>query len=156
MRGKPRCFTMIKPPSGLIPAHAGKTTGALTLETVYRAHPRACGENLVKAFFTLPNMGSSPRMRGKPSFEFQARRRRGLIPAHAGKTGGTASIAPKKWAHPRACGENAHCPWSVVAVVGSSPRMRGKLEGRAKRERGSGLIPAHAGKTNDVQITSHI
>ena len=51
--------------SGLIPAHAGKTTGALTLETVYRAHPRACGENGADAVHAPEFAGSSPRMRGK-------------------------------------------------------------------------------------------
>ena len=91
---------------GLIPAHAGKTTGALTLETVYRAHPRACGENAVRAARALKVAGSSPRMRGKLGLTQAPLADGGLIPAHAGKTSLPFSKISAISAHPRACGEN--------------------------------------------------
>ena len=72
--------------AGLIPAHAGKTLQIQVVLHDAKAHPRACGENYVMQHQEALVPGSSPRMRGKPSFEFQPRRRHGLIPAHAGKT----------------------------------------------------------------------
>ena len=55
-------------------------------------------------------------------------------------------------AHPRACGENFKDGGSVEPQQGSSPRMRGKLSsllGRLLRPR---LIPAHAGKTDELGV----
>ena len=72
-----------------------------------------------------------------------------LIPAHAGKThqGGSGSRSPA--AHPRSRGENKSFHVDNVNVVGSSPLTRGKPTS-AKRTTGvPGLIPAHAGKTQD-------
>ena len=52
-------------------------------------------------------MGSSPRVRGKQHADYDARLRARLIPARAGKTVGVEQVRPHRWAHPRACGENA-------------------------------------------------
>ena len=86
-------------------------------------------------------------MRGKPD------RGRGppvharFIPAHAGKTCYGQPCSGAEAVHPRACGENAHVDPGADAIVGSSPRMRGKRHiprGSAFARR---FIPAHAGKT---------
>ena len=53
-----------------------------------------------------PNMGSSPRMRGKLTDAGQEAADCGLIPAHAGKTAPMMEALPFEPAHPRACGEN--------------------------------------------------
>ena len=50
-------------------------------------------------------------------------------------------------AHPRACGENNDARVEYDEAVGSSPRMRGKLETAYMDGTNAGLIPAHAGKT---------
>ena len=50
----------------LIPAHAGKTVGAVSVEEGEEAHPRACGENVSGLSLVEGRAGSSPRMRGKP------------------------------------------------------------------------------------------
>ena len=91
--------------------------------------------------------GSSPRVRGKLQVQRLGDSRQGLIPACAGKTGGTASIAPKKWAHPRVCGENCHVFMHKDVRGGSSPRVRGKLQQLPEQLQEGGLIPACAGKT---------
>ena len=71
------------------------------------AHPRACGENLIALRIRRSPAGSSPRMRGKPVMRIARPMRRGLIPAHAGKTPGVSlEILPYR-GHPRACGENS-------------------------------------------------
>ena len=71
---------------GLIPARAGKTHVDDTNPEVAGAHPRACGENGDTLETVASQYGSSPRVRGKPPPVGAQRRRRGLIPARAGKT----------------------------------------------------------------------
>ena len=86
-------------------------------------------------------------MRGKLGHVRVHARVLGLIPAHAGKTGARILAPPAYQAHPRACGENEVEGRRRVVVIGSSPRMRGKLTGFYDIQPGDGLIPAHAGKT---------
>ena len=112
-----------------------------------RAHPRACGENAGKLEADAGSRGSSPRMRGKLLMNGGHVKRIGLIPAHAGKTARVTARSMSVTAHPRACGENFHQVDCFSVGTGSSPRMRGKHLHRGVSEVGTGLIPAHAGKT---------
>ena len=150
MRGKPGRNRWRRSRHGLIPAHAGKTAGVLTRSASERAHPRACGENRANDGGAAFRAGSSPRMRGKrrrPALPVTSER---LIPAHAGKTLSQGFCLARMPAHPRACGENSIPIECRFTVQGSSPRMRGKLMGRHCQLPRPRLIPAHAGKTNDV------
>ena len=106
VRGKRTARRNPRRESGLIPACAGKTFSLDFLRKNPGAHPRVCGENRRRWERIRNRPGSSPRVRGKPTRGALGIISLGLIPACAGKTGGTASIAPKKWAHPRVCGEN--------------------------------------------------
>ena len=72
---------------------------------------------------------------------------RGLIPAHAGKTGYRSRHDVHGRAHPRSRGENVPASWDDPLACGSSPLTRGKLVSPSLSCRGLGLIPAHAGKT---------
>ena len=139
--------------SGLIPAHAGKTYPHPGPASKRKAHPRACGENLIAVWTAWIAPGSSPRMRGKRAGRQSYRPGHGLIPAHAGKTK-THLILPKELqAHPRACGENLFIDGDGVRLEGSSPRMRGKRMFSSWSCTTGGLIPAHAGKTlNDLEF----
>ena len=71
---------------GLIPAHAGKTRHRPGGCCRGGAHPRSRGENRISRLTGSGGMGSSPLTRGKLRFRLPEARRRGLIPAHAGKT----------------------------------------------------------------------
>ena len=93
-------------PGGLIPAHAGKTRGASFCRARARAHPRSRGENAVLPEASVRFSGSSPLTRGKRQDSRTATRRRGLIPAHAGKTVREATPNAPARAHPRSRGEN--------------------------------------------------
>ena len=126
MRGKRESFEKRASAPRLIPAHAGKTVRSQPRGCRTRAHPRACGENARSKAQPLAKPGSSPRMRGKRAVLFPQKPRRGLIPAHAGKTTYEHSQDKDRWAHPRACGENVSGCVSASSVWGSSPRMRGK------------------------------
>ena len=147
MRGKQTVKVKVGAETGLIPAHAGKTLVYRRFFIRSRAHPRACGENRDGRGHPPHSAGSSPRMRGKPTYGGYGQSFQGLIPAHAGKTAEAAYSRVKSWAHPRACGENSFFFRCLLRGVGSSPRMRGKPGGSLSHAETGRLIPAHAGKT---------
>ena len=136
------CLTL-----GLIPAHAGKTRLMPLLCVLPWAHPRSRGENptLSTALDTLP--GSSPLTRGKQKMGRAPLAAWRLIPAHAGKTTGTARSAHFRRAHPRSRGENDGVVMMWAIRGGSSPLTRGKLQVVPEIRPVMRLIPAHAGKT---------
>ena len=133
---------------GLIPAHAGKTAAAGGMSSSGGAHPRSRGENLTAQRPHRAEVGSSPLTRGKPDSPAAPPSRGGLIPAHAGKTTYRAGVQLTARAHPRSRGENRWCSLLVCSYSGSSPLTRGKREAGVCGDPLSGLIPAHAGKTD--------
>ena len=133
--------------SGLIPAHAGKTTRPQATRSGRGAHPRSRGENTDTASWWISRTGSSPLTRGKRHVRLLVGPWGGLIPAHAGKTHTACRPDKRSRAHPRSRGENLTGGWCNDANVGSSPLTRGKHLAGDLRNRIRGLIPAHAGKT---------
>ena len=127
IRGKHGCELIIDGCHGLIPAHTGKT---LRFPPVRRAR-----------------RGSSPRIRGKPCSDFGTHTERGLIPAHTGKTNSAYLQHRSCRAHPRAYGENADALARRLPHLGSSPRIRGKLDDPEFILGKTRLIPAHTGKS---------
>ena len=134
---------------GLIPAHAGKTSRRRSAPVASRAHPRSRGENRPRRLPRPCRSGSSPLTRGKPRRRYRPSEHRGLIPAHAGKTGRTRQWPFPSTAHPRSRGENAPDELEADFVRGSSPLTRGKQILRGSPPWRRGLIPAHAGKTSN-------
>ena len=106
-RGKPTPPPPSAPAPRLIPAWAGKTLSDQSDSRRARAHPRVGGENPVGMPGWPVATGSSPRGRGKPVCAACPRRRRGLIPAWAGKTIPASSQPSTPPAHPRVGGENS-------------------------------------------------
>ena len=137
---------------GLIPAHAGKTRSSPWSPSPSTAHPRSRGENPIDDLCGSKHLGSSPLTRGKHcGLTFYVRRRR-LIPAHAGKTPRSRERYCAGRAHPRSRGENLGPIISQVGEVGSSPLTRGKPHRSSPARIYSGLIPAHAGKTDGLVL----
>ena len=158
--------------SGLIPAHAGKTPSVEVAISFSGAHPRSRGENRLCAhrrgvalgsspltrgkhvqwvYDSVTNVGSSPLTRGKPVLDARFGGELGLIPAHAGKTVTCDSMFVGIRAHPRSRGENQYDGPVAVQAHGSSPLTRGKRAAGAALRGGPGLIPAHAGKTCELE-----
>ena len=131
----------------LIPAHAGKTARGRVGVNMTGAHPRSRGENTHNAQAGDLVCGSSPLTRGKRSESRRSRTRRGLIPAHAGKTRSRSVGRQGKRAHPRSRGENLIVTCARASAAGSSPLTRGKRSESSRRSAPRRLIPAHAGKT---------
>ena len=154
MRGKPCRSSSRRCSPRIIPAHAGQTGSLSVFLAMAADHPRACGANLMPSHVSLPHCGSSPRMRGKPSKGIKGRHRVRIIPAHAGQTRGISARSASITDHPRACGANCVTSAAMVAVVGSSPRMRGKPEHGRAVHRKRRIIPAHAGQT-DIRYTGY-
>ena len=115
---------------GLIPACAGKTENSISLPTDPKAHPRVCGENVIRDLLTSLGEGSSPRVRGKLYTAQRGHSLGGLIPACAGKTEAWSKLSEDSRAHPRVCGENLPRPKTMFLIWGSSPRVRGKPHGQ--------------------------
>ena len=147
VRGKPLPGSRLCGRAGLIPARAGKTGPRAPAAHGSRAHPRACGENSPWSRRRPSPRGSSPRVRGKPGGPGDGAGHLGLIPARAGKTSLPEPEFMPLVAHPRACGENHNRPGTGADAWGSSPRVRGKRDGRADDGDLPRLIPARAGKT---------
>ena len=86
MRGKHHAGVHQFDIPGITPAHAGKTPCRSKSSCAARDHPRACGENAGRSFKDAQAEGSPPRMRGKRMVVRDDQQRRGITPAHAGKT----------------------------------------------------------------------
>ena len=126
MRGKPKWSQKKKVAAGITPAHAGKTQPRAGGSRVAGDHPRACGENRALRNTPRAPRGSPPRMRGKQGHGILGELRRGITPAHAGKTRRTVRSLSAWRDHPRACGENKTTVTLHTVREGSPPRMRGK------------------------------
>ena len=146
-RGKPWPARYGHRGSGLIPAHAGKTSISRRSRARMRAHPRSRGENPLTGRCPASGVGSSPLTRGKPELVVARPVDERLIPAHAGKTYRDPMGRRVYWAHPRSRGENHTGRWAGRGLQGSSPLTRGKLGAPIGVGNGTRLIPAHAGKT---------
>ena len=146
-RGKPGGTPVWPSPTGLIPAHAGKTSPLVDRPDPWAAHPRSRGENETHPLIVPIVAGSSPLTRGKHAAVAAQEIVGRLIPAHAGKTGSGFLHVTRRSAHPRSRGENKLRAVRSLLTDGSSPLTRGKPRRSWIDLTRGRLIPAHAGKT---------
>ena len=125
-RGKRQGLGVRGANGGFIPAHAGKTWDNISSAVSSAAHPRSRGENGRLSSWSTRTVGSSPLTRGKRNRPSDHRRKRRLIPAHAGKTGASTSTTAWTPPHPRSRGENEARSGRGQPNSGSSPLTRGK------------------------------
>ena len=71
---------------GIIPAYAGSTSTHPPPRGRSWDHPRVCGEHDAMPYNVCCWSGSSPRMRGAPTWGSSRKRVPGIIPAYAGST----------------------------------------------------------------------
>ena len=86
-------------------------------------------------------------MRGKGTRDFGLLRLNGITPAYAGKRLLEALEKIRNQDHPRVCGEKSLGLSLAFQVLGSPPRMRGKVTGRLFNFIPFGITPAYAGKS---------
>ena len=86
MRGKVAIAYKYALFQGITPAHAGKRKTWNWTKRQWRDHPRTCGEKQSQFRSLCASMGSPPHMRGKAHRRPGTAVRRGITPAHAGKS----------------------------------------------------------------------
>ena len=87
-RGAPTRYLRTPAACGIIPAHAGSTSGLRTTELRKLDHPRSRGEHLQLVTESVADLGSSPLTRGARVSGSAGVGGCGIIPAHAGSTSG--------------------------------------------------------------------
>ena len=151
MRGKQSVAVCPQVQIRITPADAGKTLLLQDCTPQKTDHPRGCGENPCRYFLSAGDLGSPPRMRGKPDaigiFGFAER----ITPADAGKTVAPDSVYNLDRDHPRGCGENSYSNGVSRENSGSPPRMRGKPKAKNPLHRSKRITPADAGKTKKAK-----
>ena len=133
---------------GIIPAYAGNTSDCRGCGHRSRDHPRVCGEHRALKLDQANFKGSSPRMRGTLGGAFALLLEVGIIPAYAGNTISITEYGKQLRDHPRVCGEHLRRTRLATTLSGSSPRMRGTLDGTTVQHLVPGIIPAYAGNTD--------
>ena len=128
-----------------IPAPAGNRHLRRTSKNILTVHPRACGEQTLTSESASCIAGSSPRLRGT---EFLGEIQSGIgrfIPAPAGNRSRRSCVRWPPAVHPRACGEQRLRGRCCRRSIGSSPRLRGTVQGVGKIRLRHRFIPAPAG-----------
>ena len=146
VRGKASEFEPAGVGDGITPACAGKSrTGGRPVFTD-GDHPRVCGEKFSALHMVLVVAGSPPRVRGKDCFHRHLNRDTRITPACAGKSVPLYWIVCVPWDHPRVCGEKESIQGTYIWLIGSPPRVRGKVGHKDAGDLLAGITPACAGK----------
>ena len=147
MRGKAGLVQIVGRLRRITPACAGKSTCMAQSLKPREHHPRVCGEKQKSGIFPFRLVGSPPRMRGKAFLCVAQAFAGGITPAYAGKSPSCVALLLPVRDHPRVCGEKAAMISSRTSVLGSPPRMRGKVQEIVKDGRRYRITPAYAGKS---------
>ena len=131
----------------IIPARAGFTFTPTATALPSPDHPRSRGVYSLPEIVTVPVVGSSPLARGLLERPNDPRPRRGIIPARAGFTVKTRSVARQLRDHPRSRGVYPTADELNKGIHGSSPLARGLPYSLVLPGVWRGIIPARAGFT---------
>ena len=137
-RTDPRWFT---------PTCVGKTRRQPYSHFEAMVHPHVCGENGLARTFSTVYQGSPPRVWGKPSRPCGSSRSYRFTPTCVGKTCAIVTKECLVSVHPHVCGENLNELDSGHAIVGSPPRVWGKLGLRVVWIPAIRFTPTCVGKT---------
>ena len=138
----------------IIPAHAGSTFAFGCKRRCGPDHPRSRGEHRKHGLDPDVEDGSSPLTRGAPQPRPPSRTQRRIIPAHAGSTTTRPALGASSGDHPRSRGEHRAGHLFRSWMTGSSPLTRGAPTPGHPNTPATRIIPAHAGSTSAVEITS--
>ena len=146
-RGKRRRYAPTTGSGGSIPAWAGETNTGHQCQQPFPVYPRVGGGNPGQPAMLALDLGLSPRGRGKLCAAGRGRKWIRSIPAWAGETAAFAADFTDGEVYPRVGGGNIFIRYRDDAVLGLSPRGRGKQRGCATGEILPRSIPAWAGET---------
>ena len=94
-------------------------------------------------------------MRGKGPQHLPPALQNGITPAYAGKSFGSFCFLSFRQDHPRVCGEKQAAVALPQPVLGSPPRMRGKVVLSSENPLCRGITPAYAGKSRSSARPHH-
>ena len=154
VRGRHRRQQRGDRPSRIIPAGAGQTLKRRHCWPLWTDHPRGCGADASCDRPAVGSTGSSPRVRGRhPDARHDVLPFR-IIPAGAGQTRTFGRCSEEVPDHPRGCGADYDLNPKVLRMHGSSPRVRGRPGLLAVCWGSVRIIPAGAGQTSSIAMTS--
>ena len=130
MQGKVSAHFRHFPARGITPACAGKSPSSFVLLLPVRDHPRVCGEKGNGATISQKCVG--------------------ITPACAGKSLPAVLKCPPTRDHPRVCGAKRRVRSWRALLLGSPPRMRGKVVLSSENPLCRGITPAYAGKRRSI------
>ena len=156
MRGKAVHHKHRHSPGRITPAHAGKRGIRYRMRFRTRDHPRLCGEKTIDREISSLTRGSPPRMRGKTLELFGGAVVDGITPAYARKSICLALPITAPMDHPRVCGEKTKPVPAGGILMGSPPRMRGKVDALSDIIQDYGITPACAGKSSIQHLTASL
>ena len=135
MRGKEKKDSITHSKKRITPAYAGKSQVRLCPDSKRKDHPRVCGE----------------KKEGKAEIARTLR----ITPAYAGKSSYANDNSYLPGDHPRVCGEKPLVIIIGFPILGSPPRMRGKVTGYFGVCIRIRITPAYAGKRRSASYPSH-
>ncbi len=136
---------------GITPACAGKSPRRTRWKASCRDHPRVCGEKGLRIPIDEDVMGSPPRVRGKGFYVHRERICIRITPACAGKSISVRESIRCDGDHPRVCGEKVSVGSSSPEMLGSPPRVRGKVDVFDASVFAARITPACAGKSTTTK-----
>ena len=154
MRGKGKDIDRTGRAAGITPACAGKSCISVRLSGLRGDHPRMCGEKESIIGGYVSTVGSPPHVRGKANIGRSFLHVRGITPAYAGKRMETMTRRHAVGDHPRVCGEKVDLARMPASKPGSPPRMRGKDFWHYADNYATGITPAYAGKSAQLEGAS--
>ncbi len=146
-RGRQGCASGHRGRRRSIPAWAGETLSWGRLPTMTAVDPRVGGGDQPLVSATGSGEGRSPRGRGRQGGHAHRLVAIRSIPAWAGETAPTASGGPLWRVDPRVGGGDFAPSARRIAVMGRSPRGRGRPRWSHRGPKAGGSIPAWAGET---------
>ena len=148
VRGKASKSSVTPSSKRITPACAGKRRGFPRGLCAFQDHPRVCGEKKEIALHNNAKEGSPPRVRGKGNDLADCDGFVRITPACAGEGSGRPGRRATCRDHPRVCGEKTKKGDLTCRLIGSPPRVRGKVAGNGRSVEDERITPACAGKSH--------
>ena len=129
------------------PTRVGTTTALWSASPPVAVHPHACGDDRRGRRRPSRSRGSPPRVWGRRLRGGELAPARRFTPTRVGTTGRSPGRRRARTVHPHACGDDAPTAPSTTVVIGSPPRVWGRLRLATAVVRAQRFTPTRVGTT---------